>query len=205
MNSVSCLETRSANADSSVVAPHRRRRPSVHSGAYAYGRYADRGKRIGRARKIRSCTARPLRAVLRTALWPVRTGALPPAGLTRSARYETEASQPAYPRPQSPPRHWRARRARRLRDPPMVLAQSWPNFRRRSQAGNRRRELVEWACVPAAERCAAAPVLAARDEPPRPGAACFPPRRTTQARPLRGQAGLGRGAKDSLSAPLTAS
>ena len=177
MNSVSCLETRSANADSSVVAPHRRRRPSVHSGAYAYGRYADRGKRIGRARKIRSCTARPSRVVLRTALWPVLTGALPPAGPTRPARRETEASQPAYPRPQSLPRHWRVRRARRLGYPPMALAQSWPHFRRRSQAVNRRRELAEQACVPAAKRSAAAPVLATRDEPPQPGAAVWFPRR----------------------------
>src|SRR6516162_11742780 len=145
----------------------------------ASGRYADRDKSTGRARRSRSCIAKPWRAAPRFAPLRPRTGGLPPAGPAQSALLLAAAGRPAgsgrvrrVPARSSPePRRW-------LRGPglPLLGLQS-PE--------------VGWVCVGGAVRRGLAlwaQVVQAAEPPPSPEAVGAVARRNRPAHLHRGPA-----------------
>jgi hypothetical protein len=68
VSGASCSERRAGIPSNPVAWPDRRRPPSPRSATSAAGCCASRGKRTGRARMWRSCTARPSQAVAQIVL-----------------------------------------------------------------------------------------------------------------------------------------
>ena len=159
---------------------------------FACGRCAGRGKRTGRARSLRPCSARLSPAVRPIFPSPAPRGASPRIGRARSIPL-AKGSGPAGPvRTTVPPHRRMARSSRGRPRPPSISARSSRNLPHPAREPERRPVAAESACGPVAEPCCARlapPVATAAGEPPKSvvaAAVCL--RRMTREHPLPGSA-----------------